>query len=151
MTIDKSAIVGVGVRVGPLLFPFVGDDPTYRYDLGGLNKVVPIAVASIQQPITIRAWRCSDGTGLRFLTSLPAGVRVPLSTAQLESMGEESLEIPVFSELPPSGRLGFGAYWLFTQPGPYQVEVSDPQGQLGSFIVRAIPRGATTASPETAS
>ena len=127
-----------GVLIGPLLFPTGGQSAEITFDLGGLNKVVPLAEVQIDSPLTIRGWRCADGQPLRFSAKVPKSISVPLTQQQEESIGDPQFHVAPTGPLPEKPRrLGFGGYWLWSAPGLWKIELAQGTAVLGDFVLEA--------------
>lgn len=112
--------------VGPLSFhpyPYQPDYPT---------KMIINAVRDLEQPVTIRGYRCTDGMVLRFAygdsTTLPTA---PYTTRQLQT----ELGSPVIEQSAITAGGDHGGYALFSSTGQWLLTVSDGPTLIGVLRV----------------
>ena len=132
-----------GAHVGPLWFVFGGTADTaqsklYPDDKGLITPTkAPIVVRErLRTPVTLRGWRCRDGTPLRFWYrregEVPLG-RNPASPKELERAGD--LVAAVRGEPTMPGIPGYHGLVLFSATGKWVVSVGVQGQRVGSFVV----------------
>jgi len=119
------------------MFPTGGATALVVFDLGGLNKMVPLAESEIDSPIAIHGWRCSDGQPLRFSAKVPKNAHIPLTMEQAESSGDPQFLVAPTGAITRTARIGFGGYWLWSAPGMWKIEVTEGANVIGDFVLEA--------------
>jgi hypothetical protein len=132
-----------GAHVGPLWFVFGGTADTaqskiYPDNQGLLSPTkVPIVIRErLPRPVTLRGWRCADGTPLRFWYRRQGDVplpRNPASPGELERAGD--LVATLSGEPTIPGIPGYHGYLLFSATGKWVVSVALRGQRVGSFVV----------------
>jgi hypothetical protein len=119
-----------GAPLGPLMVRNFPDDATTAvvtvYEPGYATKVVIVVARPFTQPLTLRGYRCSDGSALRFATSYPFALNsTPAPSDAFAEAGEVAPVIDPVSNLPVGVVMSprVPAYMLFTSSGKWVLEV----------------------------
>jgi hypothetical protein len=132
-----------GAHVGLLWFVFGGTADTaqsklYPDEQGLISPTkVPIVIRErLRAPVTLRGWRCRNGTPLRFWYRPDGSVplaRNPASPEELRRAGDLAATLRGEPTIP--GIPGYHGYFLFSAAGKWVVSVAVQGQQRGSFVV----------------
>ncbi|HEY8731439.1 MAG TPA: hypothetical protein VIN69_05620 [Candidatus Limnocylindria bacterium] len=130
-----------GAPLGPLLVRNFREGETTAiidvYSPGYATKVVIVAARSFDTPLTLRGWRCSDRTPLRFAWAYPFATNsTPAPSAVFAAAGEEAPVIQPMT-IPASGVYSPAApaYFLFASSGKWLLEVRDGNAVIGQAVL----------------
>ena len=123
-------------RLGPLTLQAV-----FRGDFvrGYPYKVGITRHDTSQQTIVVRGSRCADGRPLRFFYrdlryfSLP---RPPLSTRQLQRLGDPSARLRWYQAPEGQSALGYSGYMLFWAHGDWKLQALKDDRVVGQLVLR---------------
>jgi hypothetical protein len=131
-----------GAPLGPLLVRNFADDATSavitEYKPGYALKVVIVVAKPFTNPLTMRGWRCSDSSPLRFASSYPfAFGSTPAPSDIYSAAGELAPVIEPMTSLPDAAVMGAKAppYMLFTSSGTWVLEVRDGSELVGRTVL----------------
>jgi hypothetical protein len=133
VTPTRDPAIGDGIALGPLqldLYPF---RPGYPL------KVLIGSARPPRTPVTIRGWRCSDGTPLRFWyggTEAALGLRLSgrrYPAAVLERAGRADAYLKPSSSQP--GGREWPGYFLFPTAGRYEVKLYAGSSLLDTAVI----------------
>lgn len=130
-----------GAPLGPLLARNFREGETTaiisEYSPGYATKVVIVVTRPFDKPLTLRGWRCSDRTPLRFAWSYPFAPYSTPAPAVFAAAGEEAPVIQPMTSVPASGVISPAAppYFLFESSGKWLLELRDGETVLGRAVV----------------
>jgi hypothetical protein len=132
-----------GAPLGPLLVRNFRDDATTavitEYQPGYALKVLIVVAEPFTKPLTMRGFRCSDGSALRFAATYPFAFNsTPAPSDVYAAAGEAAPVIGPMTTLPVGVVLGAPnapPYMLFTSSGKWVLEVRDETGLVGRTVL----------------
>jgi hypothetical protein len=92
-----------------------------------------------QRTIVVRGSRCADGRALHFFYrdlryfSLP---RPPLTTGQLQRLGDPAARLPWYQAPPGQSALGYSGYMLFWAHGDWKLQALEGDRVVGELVLR---------------
>jgi hypothetical protein len=92
-----------------------------------------------QWTIVVRGWRCADGRPLHLFYrdlrywSLP---RPPLTTAQLQRIGETAARLHWYQAPEGQSALGYSGYMLFWAHGDWKLQALEADRVVGQLVLR---------------
>jgi hypothetical protein len=131
-----------GAALGPLLVRNFADDATTavitEYKPGYALKVLIVVAKPFTKPLTMRGFRCSDGSALRFAATYPFAFNsTPAPSDVYAAAGEAAPVIEPMTTVPagvPSAPNAY-PYMLFTSSGKWVLEVRDETGLVGRTVL----------------
>jgi hypothetical protein len=131
-----------GAPLGPLLVRNFRDDATTavitEYQQGYPLKVLIVVARPFTKPLTMRCFRCSDGSALRFAATYPFAFNsTPAPSDVYNAAGEAAPVLEPMTALPagvPSAPSAY-PYMLFTSSGKWVLEVRDSTGLVGRTVL----------------
>jgi hypothetical protein len=132
-----------GAPLGPLLVRNFRDDATTavitEYQQGYPLKVLIVVAKPFTTPLTMRGFRCSDGSALRFAATYPFAFNsTPAPSDVYAAAGEVAPVLGPTTTLPAGVVLGATnapPYMLFTSSGKWVLEVRDETGLVGRTVL----------------
>ena len=132
-----------GAPLGPLLVRNFRDDATTaeitEYQQGYPLKVLIVVAEPFTKPLTMRGFRCSDGSALHFAATYPFAFNsTPAPSDVYAATGEAAPVIEPMTTLPAGVVMGAPnapPYMLFTSPGKWVLEVRDETGLVGRAVL----------------